>query len=331
MPTFCKHAAPHIPRLFRGDEYGEVEEVPTYWERAKGGISVEHIDAVMGIAREMQLDLLTDCLADRTLLAQLSSRDQKAYAALLDEAEAAGGPHALESLLPLDRLLQFCAVTPSGSMLWRNQAGPMQRWKRAGDTPYPSSPDPKHPDTKRFIDSLAPTQPGARYTNVFIMGMPRSLSAKYIARQERRLAELGYMASAAPNSVCIKSPAASKALPVGWLTGTLADAPSAQMSMRHAVAFGDNPCGNDRALTTISGLHFVSVAASEPNLPERLRPYAVGGLEAGTACVLTRLAETQRRACGQPVEVTSELLRDICAAARAQTQALQMAAPSPSP
>eukprot|EP00966_Prymnesium_polylepis_P299121 6911633-Prymnesium_polylepis.1 len=152
MPTFCKHAAPHIPRLFRGDEYGEVEEVPTYWERAKGGISVEHIDAVMGIAREMQLDLLTDCLADRTLLAQLSSRDQKAYAALLDEAEAAGGPHALESLLPLDRLLQFCAVTPSGSMLWRNQAGPMQRWKRAGDTPYPSSPDPKHPDTKRFID-----------------------------------------------------------------------------------------------------------------------------------------------------------------------------------
>jgi hypothetical protein len=53
-----------------------------------------------------------------------------------------------------------------------------------------------------------------------------------------------------------------------------------------AVAVGDNPSGNDRALTEVEGLPFFSVAAEPSATPAHLRALHVGGLERGTALLL---------------------------------------------
>ena len=53
---------------------------------------------------------------------------------------------------------------------------------------------------------------GARYTNLFLMGMPRGLSGKYIEQYAPALAALGCEASAAPNSICVKNVTANKVL-----------------------------------------------------------------------------------------------------------------------
>ena len=215
-------------------------------------------------------------------------------------------------MLPLERLTRPSGVLSRGAMLWRNQAGPMSGWKR--DEAF--VPDASKGREWNFLASLTATQRGAKYTNLFLMCFPRAISTAYIEHFAPRLAALGCVASAAPNSLCLKSGAASKALPVEWLAGTFPGAPAAALTLGRAVAFGDNPCGNDEPLTTFAerGMCFVSVAASaEEELPTTLRPFHVGGLEAGTARILQRLVEPDTPARKSSM---SETVREICAAAK---------------
>ena len=294
--------------LFRGGPAGEVLEDEAYWAFSKGGIT-HSIDELMHIARDMVLAFFTDCFTDRSLLESLDERRAAAYRAVLDSIVGAADPGAaLEAALPMSRLLEPGGITPRGTMLWRNQAGPIDQWKRTAGV-------------KSLLASLADTHPQARYTNLFLMGFPRSVSARYIARFKPRLAALGYEASAAPNTVCLKNSTATKALPVKWLAGLTADV-NPELSLAHAVAFGDNPTGNDQPLTLFvdQGMPFVSVASraalAQQALPPALVNLHVGGLEHGSAAVLSRLVENWRAAGEDASWRPSDVLEMVCGAAR---------------
>ena len=285
--------------LFHGDSQGRPQEDERYWQVAQGGIREDAVEPLMAIAHAMYCSLFEDCLADsaqrQQLLGLLSPNHAAAISALLDEASkvVGGGVESggVEAVLSCERLTSPSGVLPRGALVWRNQAGPISAWKR--DEKF--VPVPARGKEWNFVGSVAATQPGAKYTNCFLMCFPRAISAKYIERFAARLASLGCVASAAPNSVCLKSAAANKALPIEWLCGAFPGAPAAELSLERAVAFGDNPCGNDQPLTTFAerGMHFVSVAAGDgAELPEALRPLHVSGLEAGTAGVLQRLVGT---------------------------------------
>ena len=146
-----------------------------------------------------------------------------------------------------------------------------------------------------------------------------------MSRFEPRLAALGYEASAAPNTVCLKNSTASKALPVQWLAGLAGDrARNPELSLAHAVAFGDNPMGNDQPLTLFAdhGMPFVSVAShaalEQQALPPGLASLHVGGLEHGSAAVLSRLVQEWRAAGEGTSWRPSDTLETVCAAARAE-------------
>ena len=64
-----------------------------------------------------------------------------------------------------------------------------------------------------------------------------------------------------------------------------------------ALAFGDNPSGNDGPLTEFvdQGMSFVSVAPTPEDCPEHLRGMHVGHLEAGTAACLELMNEARSR------------------------------------
>ena len=72
----------------------------------------------------------------------------------------------------------------------------------------------------------------------------------------------GCHASAAPNSVCVKSASVDKAAPVRWLANN-SDVLEIGFDISQAVAFGDNPAGNDRPLTQFEEMPFVSVEGGE--------------------------------------------------------------------
>merc|ERR1719221_1851398 len=120
---------------------------------------------------------------------------------------------------------------------------------------------------------------------MFMMGLPQVVSPPYIEAPAfvEALDRLGLCSSAAPSSVCIKSAAVRKDLPVWWL----ANHPEYQFSLSAAIAFGDNPLGNDRPLAALP-IPFVSVADEDPGIPEGCEEggfYHVGGCESGTALV----------------------------------------------
>uniref|UniRef100_A0A7S1WHB4 Uncharacterized protein n=1 Tax=Alexandrium catenella TaxID=2925 RepID=A0A7S1WHB4_ALECA len=164
-------------------------------------------------------------------------------------------------------------------MIWLNQAGPVDGWIRDGGKEDPL-----------FGFYALEGRPQPAYTNLFMMGLPPHISNRYIHEGEfaEGLANLGLTASAAPNSVCIRSNAVSKDLPVRWL----AERPEYGLRFSHTVAFGDNPLGNDRPLALLP-LPFVSVA---PELSAEFPPelgdggfHQVGGCEVGTAAVVDLL------------------------------------------
>ena len=298
--------------LFRGDAEGRPQEDERYWRLAQGGIKEDAVQPLMAIAHEMHCGLLNDCLADRTqrdaYLGLLSSKDAAAIGALLDEADNMGD---VASVLSPERQTMPGGVLARGALVWRNQAGPVGGWKR--DPKFVRIP--AKGQEWNFVASVAATQPGAKYTNCFLMCFPRAISGKYIERFAPRLAALGCVASAAPNSVCLKSTTANKALPIEWLAGSFPGSSAVELNLERSVAFGDNPCGND-PLTIFAerGMRFVSVAdgAGGEGLPLALQPFHVGGLEAGTARVLQRLVEPG----GQRKANLGEEVREICTALR---------------
>ena len=276
--------------LFKGDAAGDLQEVPAYRARAASlalharpdaratgtGLPADAagMDELIRICRGMLLSFVADLARNdgSPCLSELPEALQQTYGRVLERMEAG---EALEEILSVDAVTTPGAILPRGSCLWRNQAGPASEWVRGGreDGPW-------------FGYTAAPGAAPPFFTNLFVMALPRPHSQRYIDAAAPALAPLGLVASAAPNSVCVKSAAVDKSLPLKFLH----EAPDCAFRFENAVAFGDNPRGNDGPLAYCSGaMPFVSVSGAAADTPEDLQALWVGHLERGTAAVVAAL------------------------------------------
>lgn len=269
---------------------GTFAEDLEYWRTAHAGASAGLPDpaAVVGVACDIKRDFLADAMRDPSLLAAVSPDWRRdAYADVLSRSETAA---ELRDHLTDERMLGVGALMTRGSLIWRNRAGAPDFW-RVRDA------DEWRAKLRAKREEAAGADPAgderARWTNCFVLGMPGAVSAPYLRRHGPRLAALGAAASAAPNSILIKHPAADKSLPLKWLSRRQPS--DNDFSYRSAVAFGDNPSGNDAPLAKFrrQGMPFLSVAPSLDECPEYLRDTHVGGLEEGTAAAIELMNEAR--------------------------------------
>jgi hypothetical protein len=134
-------------------------------------------------------------------------------------------------------------------------------------------------------------------TNMFILGMPQSISPRYVTTfVQDELLSFKSDCSFAPNSVCIKSSGVDKNTPVNWLHINDDDF---SVSNYHCLAIGDNPNGNDRALTLFSELNFFNVG-NKPFIKNGC--YEVGGgFEYSTAFLISSLVALWKRRGSLPL------------------------------
>merc|ERR1712087_292730 len=136
----------------------------------------------------------------------------------------------------------------------------------------------------------------ALFSTVIVMSVPEELRTKYFTQLDVdvRLKSLGVEASHAPNSIWFKNPAVDKSLPVRYM---LRNSEPFDFDIPRAIAFGDNPGGNDKPLTLFEkqGMPFVSVNADISDVPTaECKANHVGGFEAGTAVVINELRKALR-------------------------------------
>lgn len=279
--------------VFYGDKDGQLVEDAAYAAQANANCSLrlptdpEKVECLLMACKQLYVRFLADLKAsqasDGKLLARLDKRARSAYETVLAKVDESDGPLTgmnlqarLGELLSLESLKRPGGIMTQGTMLWMNQAGPIDQWVREGGK-----------DDALFGFYAHEGQPQPAYTNLFMMGLPQAVSKPYISDPDfvATLKSLGLEASAAPNSVCIRSAAVSKDLPVRWL----AKSPEYQLDFAKTVAFGDNPYGNDKPLAELP-VPFVSVSPDPPRLaPQSFKEggfFHVGGCEAGTAQVL---------------------------------------------
>ena len=139
-------------------------------------------------------------------------------------------------------------------------------------------------------------------SNMFILGMPLSISKSYVTQSIRtELNRLGSDCSLAPNSVCIKSSGVDKDTPLRWLHESNNEN-DIEFSMSNlSLAIGDNPNGNDRALTSLFDDHNLSFVNVGETPFRQSGCYEVGGFEHGTAFLIETLVDLWKRQGDLPV------------------------------
>jgi hypothetical protein len=226
---------------------GRFTEDRGYWDSAAaGGTGLPQPDRTTELACAIKRDFLCDAMADPELLASVSPAwRRESYADIL--AQHGGDPSSLAAFLTAERMLGMNAIMRRGSLVWRNRAGEPDFWEVADEEEWRAKRAQKLQQEQADgatggprADHLAP-----RWTNCFVLGMSSVVSAPYITRYSSELRTLGATASAAPNSVLIKRQGTDKGLPIRWL----AERGVMGFAMPAAVAFGDNPMGNDGPLT----------------------------------------------------------------------------------
>ena len=193
--------------LYGGDEAGELVEDMEYRQTALQdsgfsgvtGIPPQSMPEVLQIARGIQIDWFKDLLREPALLDFLGPRDRDNYVRILQRIvlSAGGGEGCasvdnadpamitaaaveLEALFTLENLLSMSgALKKRGSLIWRNQTGPMTK------------------DSMRDMSDVSST---ALFTSVVVMSVPQDISAHYVRKLgvEQRLQRLGLETSAAP-------------------------------------------------------------------------------------------------------------------------------------
>lgn len=282
--------------LSRLDERGVFTEDLEYWRSANGGdtAGLPSTTEVVETACELKRDFLVDAMSDPSLL-QTVSPDWRleGYRALLGRFQC---PTELREYLTMERMLGMNVAIPRGSLVWCNEAGEPDFWEIEDDREWRAKLEAKRNEIAKADAKAADER--RRLTNCFVLGMSSDVSKPYLERHASRLTALGALASAAPNSVLIKHAAANKALPVRWLTKHQ----KLGFSCAAAVAFGDNPAGNDAPLASFmdDGMPFVSVAPGLEHCPAHLQPWHVGGLEEGTALCMALMNEA-RLGVGSPL------------------------------
>ena len=126
---------------------------------------------------------------------------------------------------------------------------------------------------------------------MWCMGIRNDVSEQFVAPVREHLATLGVSVDRGPNLVFFSNARTNKGMAVQYLVrqGTL--------DLSSALAFGDNPAGNDAPLTAFvgEGMPFISVSKTLEDTPTHLQIFFVGGQEAGTAECLEVLCEEREK------------------------------------
>jgi hypothetical protein len=287
-------------------DYGEQHQLPE---------DSEYLGKIYSAAQKMYVSFFRDLAADRSRLDQLPSPYNEEYGAFLDRVGDVEDKASLEKALSIDNLLEPARVRKRGTLIWRNQAGPMTLWK------LPEGTILKDPtDRRERWRALCSPKLVASFSNVVALGLPKNVSGPYIGQVTEDLAALGLVASAAPNSVWFKSAGVDKGVPIDWLSKRRG---GFGFDLKNAVAFGDMPMGNDAPLWSFQeqGMPFVSVGdepAASPNSNTGHPYFVVSGFETGTALVLEELADCLEREIeeakkqGRQPHSLSEIGIDMC-------------------
>jgi len=182
----------------------------------------------------------------------------------------------LRELFTLDNLLNLRgALKARGNLIWRNQTGRM---------------------TDETLKEMQDQYSKALFTTLIVMSVPSEVREKYMKQLDVnvRLKVLGVEVSHAPNSIWFKNPAVNKSLPVRFMSR---HPERFEFDLARAIAFGDNPAGNDEPLTRFEreGMPFVSVSADASEAPTvEAKENHIGGFEFGTAAVIDELSRVLR-------------------------------------
>ena len=238
--------------LFAGDSEGEVIEVKSFFEEVKGGLPSPTESTKL--ATHMVRDFFLDAFDDRSMLKPLASYRRIAYEKILEKYPS---KEKLEKVLTENNMLQRGTLLDRGSLIWRNQAGPVKNWV-------------KFKDLEKNLNN-------AIFTNLFILGLPNSISPPYIEKYAKSFEQLGIEASAAPNSVCLSNANIDKGTVLRWMN----DSDEFDFSYENCIAMGDNPEGNDYPLTTFRhvGMPFINCGEK----PTAFDTYFLGQYEEGVA------------------------------------------------
>ena len=230
-----------------------------------------HPHEAVKIACDIKREFMVSCLHNRTLLEHVQPKSRRlSYSLLLDTVTDA---EEFRKTLTQEYMLQMGALPKfRGSMIWRNQSGIPSGW-----------------DGNNTNKTNTPTNTPCRWTTMWVLGISDKYSSDFVNKEYReQLSSLGISAELAPNSVLLKNKYCSKALPINYMFHLL---------QNNAVAFGDNPSGNDSPMTEFqeNGLPFFSVSKQISETPAHVKQFFVGGLEKGTALCIEYMNEIRQQ------------------------------------
>ena len=130
---------------------------------------------------------------------------------------------------------------------------------------------------------------------VTVLGIPMARFGEFFTPElVATLENAGLHVKSQPNSVCIVRAGVDKATFVRWMCqhGHRYSATGAPFSLRHAIAFGDNPAVVDKPLTIFPDMAFVSLAPDAATTPKASHVVHGGGEEEGCARFLRHLLAT---------------------------------------
>ena len=266
--------------LFTGDGDGEAVKVTSFFDEVRGGLPQPR--QATRIATKMLSDFFLDAFDDLSILKPLDERRRLAYETILKKCKS---KNELENLLTENNMVQPGKFLERGSLIWRNQAGPVNSWI-------------KQKDVEKNWENVF-------FTNLFVLGLPDSISSPYIEKYSKSLEVLGIKASAAPNSVCLSNNTIDKGTVIRWMN----DCNEFDFTYKNCIAIGDSPEGNDYALTTFQhvGMPFVNCG----DKPTHHDTYYVGEYEFGVSKFIRYLNEVVETANNNGYNVSCGSIEDF--------------------
>jgi len=225
--------------------------------------TAQQLGDLIDVACTMIKTFLLAALRDDTLIPTLSKKYHAPYARLLEQLEARGEEAFFSEVLTRDVMLKHGAVLSETN------------------------------DALVDVQTIPHSDPVAA-AQVTVLGIPMKRFHEFFTPElVETLEDAGLHVKSQPNSVCIVRSGVDKATFVRWmcLHGHRYSATGAPFSLRHAIAFGDNPAVVDRPLTIFPDMAFVSLAPDRTKDPEGSHIIHVGNEEVGCANFLRQMID----------------------------------------
>lgn len=238
-----------------------------------------HPEETMGVACKMAQDFLIACSKDPSLLDTVKPESRRnSYRELIAQFTHSGSfqPQDLRAHMTPD-MCTTRGTLPGGyrgTVIWRNYVRPK------------GPPGWKEGKPRSKSEGKRSDQP---ITTLWCMGIRKEISEQFVAPVRDHLADLGVSVGRGPNSIFFSNARTDKGMAIKYLVE------KGSLSLNSALAFGDNPSGNDFPLTKFvsEGMPFISVAKTIEDTPEHVQNWFVGGLETGTAKCLEIMCEVR--------------------------------------